>query len=106
MKPTKQQVREWASIAYEDESLATLKAIFERVAELAAQWGAEQAQQPMTEPTIKAVKNPDGSIENFMPKVNGKSFRCNCGCNVFHKPDDKDPDLYECNACGAWFESA
>ena len=40
--------------------------------------------------------------EQFMPRVNGKSWHCECGCNVFHKPDG-EPDVFECNACGAWF---
>lgn len=31
-------------------------------------------------------------------KVNGKSFRCECGCNVFRKSAD---DRYICNSCNA-----
>lgn len=49
--------------------------------------------------------------ENFMLKLQGRSFRClggtdacgvyhSCGCNVFHRPNPNDPDLYKCNACG------
>jgi hypothetical protein len=40
--------------------------------------------------------------EQFMPKVDGKSWRCECGANVFHKPEG-EPDIFECNACGAWY---
>ena len=29
--------------------------------------------------------------------VGGKSFRCSCGCNVFHEGDEKG--LWVCNAC-------
>lgn len=46
----------------------------------------------------------DGKVENFMPKINGHHFVCNCGCNVFHKPDDKRLNIYECNACGTWYQ--
>ncbi len=52
-----------------------------------------------------AVRLPSGDIENFTVRVGGKLFRCSCGCNVFHKPDQRFPGLYECNACEARFES-
>lgn len=48
---------------------------------------------------------PDDSTEEekkraYMVKVGGESFRCDCGCNVFHKPrPQRDPELYVCNAC-------
>ena len=54
----------------------------------------------MTEP----VRLPSGKIENFIVKTEGKSFRCTCGCNVFHKPDKERPNRYECNACGILYE--
>lgn len=46
---------------------------------------------------IPVMKN--GTIENFMPKIYGKSFRCNCGCNVFHKPDVRNQNVFQCNSC-------
>lgn len=52
------------------------------------------------------VLNPDGSLECFMPKVCGETFRCGCGCNVFHKPDDTKPDLFACNSCPAVYASS
>jgi predicted RNA-binding Zn-ribbon protein involved in translation (DUF1610 family) len=53
---------------------------------------------------MNSVKNADGSLAQFMPKVNGKTFVCpDCGCNVFHKPDDTRPFLYQCNGCDAVF---
>jgi hypothetical protein len=39
--------------------------------------------------------------ENFMPRVNGKPFRCECGCNVFHKDDEGH---FICNACETAYE--
>lgn len=46
----------------------------------------------------------------FFGSQRENSFRCTgpvdgggCGCNVFHKPDPKQPDLYECNSCGTWW---
>ena len=59
---------------------------------------------PVTDKYAEAVKLPDGSVENFMPRVAGKSFQCDCGCNVFHKPDRKYPQLYECNGCEARYD--
>lgn len=41
-------------------------------------------------------------INSVMPKVNGKPFRCHCGCNVFHHPPEK-PEVFECNACEEWY---
>ena len=55
---------------------------------------------------LEPVRTPDGNIEQFTLKVGGKPFRCSCGCNVFHKPDRRRLDLFECNACGTWFEAA
>lgn len=54
---------------------------------------------------VEPVLNPDGSKAQFLPKINGVGFRCNCGCNVFHKPDRKIPSIYECNACGIEYET-
>jgi hypothetical protein len=56
--------------------------------------------QPEGTPVMK-----DGKLENFMLKIGGKSYRCKCGCNVFHKPDDRRPDIYRCNSCDDTFET-
>lgn len=64
------------------------------------------AQGPVADRYAKAVKLPDGSLENFMLRIGGKPYRCECGCNVFHKPDNKRLDLYECNGCEQRFEAA
>lgn len=39
-------------------------------------------------------------ISNRMAMIGGQSFRCDCGCNVFHSPKN-DELLYICNACNA-----
>ena len=36
-------------------------------------------------------------FDQVMPFVNGKSFHCECGCNVFTKKYNR----YWCNSCGA-----
>ena len=43
----------------------------------------------------------NGTLKEFILKINGKSFNCNCncGCNVFHKPDKNNLSLYKCNCC-------
>lgn len=46
----------------------------------------------------------DGKLENFTVSINGKNFKCSCGCNVFHKPDDTKLELYQCNACGTQYQ--
>ncbi len=38
-----------------------------------------------------------------MVRIDGKTFRCTCGCNVFRKPDPTDAKLFVCNSCGARF---
>jgi predicted RNA-binding Zn-ribbon protein involved in translation (DUF1610 family) len=40
--------------------------------------------------------------EAVMPRVGGKSFRCECGANVFTKwvCEEHQTDEYKCNACG------
>jgi hypothetical protein len=52
-----------------------------------------------------AVKTDDGKLENFTLRIQGKSQRCSCGCNVFHKPDKTRPDIFRCNSCGETFET-
>lgn len=39
---------------------------------------------------------PESSVP-AMVKINGKVFRCTCGCNVFTKYKEA---MYRCNACG------
>lgn len=51
------------------------------------------------------VRTADGKIEQFLLRVEGKSYRCRCGANVFHKPHADRPEIYECNGCGQWLEA-
>lgn len=37
-------------------------------------------------------------------RVNGKLFRCPCGCNVFQHPVNR-PEVYKCNSCGFRYEA-
>lgn len=41
---------------------------------------------------------------DVMVMINGKSFHCRCGCNVFHHPDLRSPNLFECNDCYELYE--
>lgn len=52
-----------------------------------------------TEPLL----NSDGKLHEFTLKVNRKRFFCDCGCNVFHKPNKDIDDLFQCNACDQKF---
>ncbi len=36
--------------------------------------------------------------DDYMPRVQGVTFRCECGCNVFRKATH-DEAVYVCNAC-------
>ena len=59
---------------------------------------------PKTTPVMK-----DDTLENFVFRTsdsNGAYFRCQCGCNVFHKPDDTKLELYQCNACDTQYEGS
>lgn len=46
-------------------------------------------------------------VKQYMLYVGGAktSFHCECGCNVFHHPEEK-PTVYECNACRRWYTDA
>ena len=61
--------------------------------------------QSLKEKNNSPVKMADGSIENFTLRISGKPYRCACLCNVFHKPNNTNQNLYECNACGSKFEA-
>jgi hypothetical protein len=70
----------------------------------------------MTDPWIagedhnlpQPLRTEDGRLEQFMFRnyqLSGQSFYCECGCNVFHRPDHKNLDLYQCNCCERQFEA-
>jgi hypothetical protein len=42
---------------------------------------------------------PEKDDKDYMPKIDGKCFRCDCGGNVFHKPH-KGSEIFICNSCG------
>lgn len=46
------------------------------------------------------VRNEDGSVKSHMVRLPGqdRSFRCECGCNCFHKRIG-EPTRYICNSC-------
>lgn len=47
----------------------------------------------------------DGSLHQFTLKIEGQPYRCNCGCNVFHKPDQENLNIYKCNSCEETFDT-
>lgn len=49
---------------------------------------------------MQPLRNVDGGLRLFFKQVDGKSFYCKCGCNIFHKPDVSNLELYKCNKCG------
>ncbi|MCK5021595.1 MAG: hypothetical protein KAS32_31595 [Candidatus Peribacteraceae bacterium] len=57
-----------------------------------------------------AVRKPktriDGKLWEFTLKIGGERHRCECGCNVFHKPDETKSYLYKCNCCPYEFETS
>jgi len=53
-----------------------------------------------------AVRLPDGKLHQFLISIAGERFRCECGCNVFHQPDDQELTRYKCNSCGDEFITA
>ena len=61
---------------------------------------------PVADRYAEAVLHADGSLHNFTLRISGKPYRCSCGCNVFHKPDRRNLDLYQCNGCEQRFEAA
>lgn len=47
--------------------------------------------------------------ELFQARVNGKPFRCECGCNVFRRRgsvSQRKGRTYICNACGNEYEGS
>jgi hypothetical protein len=54
-------------------------------------------------PSPQPVRDLDGTIHESILRVSGKSFFCTCGCNVFHQPNEEEPELYQCNGCGSQF---
>ena len=43
--------------------------------------------------------NEDGSLHQYILRIGGKPYRCECGCNVFHHPDKTKLDVFQCNSC-------
>lgn len=48
---------------------------------------------------VRPLRHEDGTLVQKMLTVGGRPFRCQCGCNVFHHPNELRGDLYECNSC-------
>lgn len=48
------------------------------------------------------VTTEDGKLHQFMVKTANGPFRCDCGCNVFHKRVGEE-NRYICNSCDAEF---
>ena len=67
----------------------------ENARETLRRWGSavDEARKVIAEAVGKSV----------MLKVDGKPFRCQCGCNVMHRVSG-DRDLYQCNACELQYE--
>lgn len=40
--------------------------------------------------------------EDIMPMIDGRSFRCDCGANVFRHPEG-EPLVFVCNSCQTRF---
>lgn len=55
----------------------------------------------LTEP----LRHEDGSLHQFTLKIEGRPYRCECGCNVFHKPDKEKLMVYQCNSCKETFKT-
>lgn len=70
-------------------------AIYRRLAELGVT--PEQAYSGVRRAALSAPVPPD-----VMPMINGRSFRCECGCNVFRHPEG-EPLVFVCNSCSARF---
>jgi len=67
--------------------------------ELRREWNTFVTVHPLT--VGDALKqNEDDGLPNVMPRVNGKSFRCECGCNVFK---EVQPLRFKCNSCSATY---
>ncbi len=49
---------------------------------------------------LAAREGKPPQAEQVMPRVNGKPFKCDCGCNVFTKTE---PLKYRCNSCEATY---
>lgn len=59
-------------------------------------------------PGLNGEKCGPVSDADVMPKVNGQTFRCDCGCNVFRtvarqQHDAANETRYRCNSCRAVF---
>ena len=59
------------------------------------------SQDHYTLPPLPVMEH--GGLKESTIRINGSLYRCSCGCNVFHQPDDTNLDLYQCNACGQQF---
>ena len=64
-------------------------------------WAVREFPEPPKEEAWVAVEP-----EQAMPRVNGKPFRCECGCNVFTFLAKRagGGGRYKCNACDAVWE--
>ncbi len=58
-----------------------------------------------TKAKISPVLRADGCLHEYTLKIDGTALICACGCNVFHHPDNRDLELWNCNCCTFRFET-
>lgn len=90
----------------EDPQLEALQTQFEQQLSVLHEPGAHEKLQQIGKEPLQ-LPNPvtvDGKVADFTVRIGGKPFFCDCGCNVFHKPDDENLHLYQCNACGTQYQ--
>jgi len=56
-----------------------------------------ELQEAALENESSSITSSNGNTMVYMP--DGKSFYCECGSNVFHKPDPATPKKLVCNGC-------
>lgn len=84
------------------DDLAEAEALCGRInATVAASMGQGPTGLPLTE-----ASNPEPApTGDVMPRVDGKPFRCECGCNVFRWVDTERGRRLRCNSCRALYEA-
>jgi predicted SprT family Zn-dependent metalloprotease len=55
--------------------------------------------QEVLETTRSEPETKTPKVKNVTIRTGTHLFQCTCGCRVFHKPDNNDANLYQCNCC-------
>lgn len=93
--------------AYAVASLEEVEALLQDLEATQAQLKLVSGTLHKEAPWLRSPATGSAAGPQTMLKIEGRTFRCECGCNVFTKTEIAgEPSLYTCNSCETIYSEA